>query len=172
MVRILKENFVGTEEMPTFFRQYEPLNEITFGKNDHKDARLLARSIMDPFGRGSLGNTEKLATTFLVALILHTVYTQKNKSFQGMIDKLTDTKSSIYDLLEEMKLGQGWNYRWKEIKAGLPTKVHPIVKSVVQEMSSKNKMDLYLIINTAVLNLQVFPGTGKSREVIKISNER
>ena len=132
---------------------FNPLNEIRMGIHEVKDVQTVVDMIVDPNNKGDLNHWQMSIKSLLTGLILHLLYSRKDKSLSGLVDLLNDTNRSLYEVFQSMLKTEHdptGKYGWRDKQTGLPTKIHPIVASVAREMINKAKTDeLSGIVSTA-----------------------
>ena len=138
---------------------YDLLNEVRMGENDVNDAMVVAEKIIDTHDRKKMGYWHRAATVLLTGLILHTIYSQKDKTLNSVLNLLTDVSMTYYKLMEFMLETihdpQG-KYNWVDPITKEPTQTHPVVASIAKEYKRKDYVELSGVVSTVVTNLRLF----------------
>lgn len=139
--------------------RYNPLYEIRKGRNEVKDTQAIVDMIIDPDGKGKPSHWDKTADAFLCGVILHILYAKPQKSLAGLLHTLSKPGQGIRDLLEEMLSTEhdpGETAGWVDPGTGLPTRRHPMIASVAQEMKNKENPELSGVVSTATSLLSLY----------------
>jgi type IV secretion system protein VirD4 len=139
--------------------KFNPLWEVRMGSREVRDVQNIAVMIVNPDGKGLADHWVKSAYNFLVGLIIHVLYTGREKSLKGVIDTITNPESSIETALEQMlktqhdpELKRGWI----NTETGEPTATHPAVSSVAREMLNKAPEERSGIVSTTLSFLALY----------------
>lgn len=82
--------------------RFNPLMEIRPGDNEVRDAQNVCDMIVDPEGKGKPDHWSKEADAWLLAVILHVLYAEPDKTLPGVARFLNDPDRSIVEALEAM----------------------------------------------------------------------
>lgn len=140
--------------------RFNPLAEVRlFTTSDVKDAQNIASMIVDPEGKGLEDHWAKTSFALLAGVILHVMYSEKDKSLGGVAFYLSDPSFSHVDQMflrmvesehdPEGKMG------WRD-SSGLPTKTHPLIASEAQAMLNKDDKEKSSVLSTALSFLTIF----------------
>ncbi|MCW5590206.1 MAG: type IV secretory system conjugative DNA transfer family protein [Legionellales bacterium] len=93
--------------------------------------------IADPDGRGRSDHWTDTANDLLVALILHVLYVEKNKSLAGVREFISHSQlneKELFTLMANTIHDPEGNMGWLDPHTGSPTKTHPVVLSSAKDM--------------------------------------
>lgn len=82
--------------------RFNPLMEIRPGDYEVRDAQNVCDMIVDPEGKGKPDHWSKEADAWLLAVILHVLYAEPDKTLGGIAKFLNDPRRSLQDLLLAM----------------------------------------------------------------------
>jgi type IV secretion system protein VirD4 len=139
--------------------KFNPLWEVRMGIYEVRDVQNIAGMVVNPDGNGLHDHWVKSAFNFLVGLILHVIYSEREKSLKGVADLITDPERTVEETLEDMlnachdkDLSRGW----VNALTGEPTSTHPTVSSVAREMLNKAPEERSGIVSTALSFLGIY----------------
>jgi type IV secretion system protein VirD4 len=145
----------------TLLETYNPLVDVRMGKEDVKDAMAVAEMITETNNKKDWDHWHRAAIVLLTGVILHTVYSQKDKTLTGVLNILTDLNMSICKLCDSMLVTihdpQG-KFNWVDPITNEPTKTHPVVASIAKEYKAKCYNELSGIVSTALTYLRLYRG--------------
>jgi type IV secretion system protein VirD4 len=118
--------------------RFNPLMEIRRGDNEVRDAQNVCDMIVDPDGKGKPDHWSKEADAWLLAVILHVLYAEPDKTLGGVARFLNDPERSIYEQLEAML-----------VTPHLPTGPHPVVAIGARAMLNKSANERSGVHSTA-----------------------
>lgn len=107
--------------------RFNPLMEIRPGDNEVRDAQNVCDMIVDPEGKGKPDHWSKEADAWLLAVILHVLYAEPDKTLPGVARFLNDPDRSIVEALEAML-----------VTPHLPSGPHPVVAIGARAMLNKS----------------------------------
>ena len=140
--------------------RFNPLSEIRIG-TDHeiKDVQNIATMIVDPDGKGLNDHWAKTGFALLVGVILHVLYSEKEKTLRGVARFISNPEAdSDTEFLEIMKSTQhdpDFVRKWSD-RNGAATAVHPVVAESAQEMLNKADNERSGVISTAMSFLSLY----------------
>ena len=129
------------------------LAEVRVGtRHAECDALLLARSVVDPDGKGLVDHWQKTSHTLITALILHLCYEMRREGgrdahFGDVACYFSRDAKSLQDALVTMR-----DYPHQ------PDGPDPIVKEIAQEMINKDIRELTAVVSSAVSYLSRYAG--------------
>ena len=82
--------------------RFNPLMEIRPGDNEVRDAQNVCDMIVDPDGKGKPDHWSKEADAWLLAVILHVLYAEPDKTLGGIARFLNDPNRTVHEMLEAM----------------------------------------------------------------------
>lgn len=82
--------------------RYNPLAEIRPGDNEVKDAQNVTDMLVDPDGKGKPDHWSKEADSWLLAVVLHVLYAEPNKTLTGIAMFLDNPERTIEATLQYM----------------------------------------------------------------------
>ena len=133
-----------------------PLEKVRVGTPfDVEDAQKIASMIVDPDGNGVNDFHQKTSSVLILAVILHVLYAEKDKTLHGVATFLEDTptaKAAVEKMLDVEHDPEG-KYHWKN-QRGEQVNVHPIIAQVAKEMSRRSENESSAVFSTAKLFLK------------------
>ena len=118
--------------------RFNPLMEIRPGDNEVRDAQNVCDMIVDPEGKGKPDHWSKEADAWLLAVILHVLYAEPDKTLGGIARFLNDPDRTIHEQLEGMS-----------VTPHLPTGPHPVVAIGARAMLNKSANERSGVHSTA-----------------------
>ncbi|MEZ6029309.1 MAG: IncP-type conjugal transfer protein TraG [Hyphomonadaceae bacterium] len=152
--------FAPTE---TGAHRYNPLTQIRRGDAEVRDAQILADMLVDPEGAlRERSHWQLRAFELLVAVMLWTLYAERQKTLARVAELLADPQRPVSNLLEEM-LG-------RSIKNGLP---HPVVAAGARQLLDMAEAERSGVVSTALGYLVLYrdPVLARATEVSDFSIE-
>jgi len=107
--------------------RFNPLMEIRPGDFEVRDAQNVCDMIVDPDGKGKPDHWSKEADAWLLAVILHVLYAEPDKTLGGIAHFLNDPDRTIHEQLEAML-----------VTAHLSSGPHPVVAIGARAMLNKS----------------------------------
>ena len=155
--------------------RFNPLSEIRIGTDKEiQDVQNIATMIVDPDGKGLNDHWAKTGFALLVGVILHVLYSEKDKTLRGVARFISNPAAGgDTEFLESMKSTQHdpmFSRKWLD-RNGNPTAVHPVVAESAQEMLNKAENERSGVISTAMSFLSLYrdPVVAKNTEVSDFS---
>ncbi len=118
--------------------RFNPLMEIRQGDNEVRDAQNVCDLIVDPDGKGKPDHWSKEADAWLLAVILHVLYAEPDKTLGGIARFLDDPNRTIHESLETML-----------VTPHLPSGPHPVVAIGARAMLNKSANERSGVHSTA-----------------------
>jgi type IV secretion system protein VirD4 len=118
--------------------RYNPLAEIRRGDCEVKDAQNVTDMIVDPDGKGKPDHWSKEADSWLLAVVLHVLYVEPNKTLAGVAMFLDNPERSMEATLQLMLATRHLNGR-----------VHPVIGIGVRAMLNKSANERSGVHSTA-----------------------
>ena len=118
--------------------RFNPLMEIRPGDNEVRDAQNVCDMIVDPEGKGKPDHWSKEADAWLLAVILHVLYAEPDKTLGGIARFLNDPDRTIHESLEAMLATQH-----------LSSGPHPVVAIGARAMLNKSANERSGVHSTA-----------------------
>jgi len=118
--------------------RFNPLMEIRPGDNEVRDAQNVCDMIVDPEGKGKPDHWSKEADAWLLAVILHVLYAEADKTLGGVARFLNDPDRTIHESLEAML-----------VTPHLPSGPHPVVAIGARAMLNKSANERSGVHSTA-----------------------
>jgi type IV secretion system protein VirD4 len=118
--------------------RFNPLMEVRPGDNEVRDAQNICDMIVDPDGKGKPDHWSKEADAWLLAVILHVLYAEPDKTLGGVARFLNDPDRSIHEQLEAML-----------VTPHLTTGPHPVVAIGARAMLNKSANERSGVHSTA-----------------------
>jgi len=126
--------------------RFNPLMEVRPEPLDVRDAQNIAEILVNPDTSQEQRDHWKLTGhSFLVAVILHVLYAEKDKSLGGLLKFLTDPTRDIREALRVMLETRH-----------LPSGPHPAVAGGAREMLNRSDNELSGVLSTAVSFLTLY----------------
>jgi type IV secretion system protein VirD4 len=140
--------FDPTDEMS--FR-YNPLMEVRKGRFEVRDVQNIADILVDPVGsHESRDHWDKTGYALLVAVMLHVLYAEENKSLAGCADFLAHPDRTIGETLQIMLTTR------HVVAANGSSRVHPYVARGARAMKNKSENERSGVLSTTLTLLEVF----------------
>ena len=118
--------------------RFNPLMEIRPGDNEVRDAQNVCDMIVDPEGKGKPDHWSKEADAWLLAVILHVLYAEPDKTLGGIARFLNDPDRTVHESLEAMLATKH-----------LPSGPHPVVAIGARAMLNKSANERSGVHSTA-----------------------
>ncbi len=164
------------EKIITIFRLYQggyarfnPLNEIRMGTYEVKDAQTMARILVNT--KEGITNTHwnDSAEFLLTGVILHVLYSRKDKTLRGVLSFLSDPSRRIRESLQAMlnthhdptgELG------WIDNETGKKIQIHPEIAKIARGLLDRHDEELSGVVSTAttILKLYLEPNVARNTE--------
>jgi type IV secretion system protein VirD4 len=126
--------------------RFNPLMEVRPAPLDVRDAQNIAEILVNPDTSQEQRDHWKLTGhSFLVAVILHVLYAEEDKSLAGLLKFLTDPSRDIREALRLMLE-----------TSHLPSGPHPAVAGGAREMLNRSDNELSGVLSTAVSFLTLY----------------
>lgn len=117
---------------------YNPLYEIRHGDHEFRDCQAVADMVMDHGATAQRDDHwQRTGKSLLIAMILHVLYAERDKSLPGVTRFISDPGRSERETLEVMLI---FNH--------LGDRPHPIVASLVREVMDKAENELSGVFST------------------------
>lgn len=139
-----------------------PLLEIRPWPYDVRDALTIAEALIE---RELLTSTKEgkhwddTASQFLVALLLHVLYAEPDKSLVGCLHVMTNPYRTLAQTLEVMRTTHHDEhniYHWIDPWTGQETRTHPVVASAVRAVENKSAKERDSVISSAVAHFTLY----------------
>jgi type IV secretion system protein VirD4 len=130
--------------------RYNPLLEVRKGPDEVRDVQNIADILVDPEGAlERRSHWEKTSHSLLVAVILHVLYAEEQKTLGRVASFLSDPQRSFEHTLRAM---MATNH------LGTPKKpvVHPVVASAARELLNKSENERSGVLSTAMSFLGLY----------------
>lgn len=138
---------------------FNPLYEVRLGIHEVRDVQNIAEMIVDYDGKGKYDHWRLSSYNFLTGVILHVLYSEKNKTLGGVTNLLSNPDSTIEKTLERM-LDTAHDHDgtrgWINPAGGYPVRTHPVVSNVAREMLNKSPEERSGIISTTLSFLALY----------------
>lgn len=118
--------------------RFNPLMEIRIGDNEVRDAQNVCDMIVDPEGKGKPDHWSKEADAWLLAVILHVLYAEPDKTLGGIARFMNAPDRTVFELLEAMLA-----------TPHLPSGPHPVVAIGARAMLNKSANERSGVHSTA-----------------------
>jgi type IV secretion system protein VirD4 len=139
---------------------YNPLLVIPRGPGDVKYAQSVADVLIDPEGRDRPRSFwDQAAHSLLVAVILHVLHGERDKSLAGCAGLLCDPERPAREVLEAMleaKHDPACSQGWRQATTGSPTATHPVVAAAARALLDMDPRTGTGVIATAQARLDLF----------------
>ena len=140
--------FDPTDEMSP---RYNPLLEVRKGRFEVRDVQNIADILVDPVGsHESRDHWDKTGYALLVAVMLHVLYAEGNKSLAGCAEFLAHPDRTITQTLQIMLTTQHL------VEADGKSRVHPYVARGARAMKNKSDNERSGVLSTVLTLLEVF----------------
>jgi type IV secretion system protein VirD4 len=140
--------FDPTDEMSP---RYNPLMEVHKGRFEVRDVQNIADILVDPVGsHESRDHWDKTGYALLVAVMLHVLYAEDNKSLAGCAEFLAHPDRTITQTIQMMKTTQHL------VTANGKSRTHPYVARGARAMMSKSENERSGVLSTTLTLLEVF----------------
>ncbi|HBL93927.1 MAG TPA: conjugal transfer protein TraG [Hyphomonas sp.] len=131
--------------------RYNPLLEVRKGRFEVRDVQNIADILVDPVGsHESRDHWDKTGYALLVAVMLHVLYAEENKSLAGCAEFLSHPERTIAQTLQTMLTTQHL------VDAGGISRVHPYVARGARAMKNKSDNERSGVLSTVLTLLEVF----------------
>ncbi len=130
---------------PARSAHFNPLMEVRDGENQIRDVQNIADQIVDPHGRGKESHWDRTADQFFLAVILHVLHAEPDKSLYGISQFLSDPTRTFEATLQRMK-----NTAHKDAMA------HARIASGAQAMLNKAEEERSGVLSTAIAFLGLY----------------
>jgi type IV secretion system protein VirD4 len=139
-----------------------PLLEIRPWPYDVRDALTIVEALIE---RELLTSTKEgkhwddTAAQFLVALLLHVLYAEPDKSLVGCLQVMTNPYRTLAQTLEVMRTthhDENRIYDWTDPWTGKETQTHPVVASAVRAVENKSAKERDSVISSAVAHFTLY----------------
>lgn len=130
--------------------RYNPLLEVRKGPAEVRDVQNIADILVDPEGAlERRSHWEKTSHSLLVGVILHVLYSEKNKTLARVTEILADPAQTFEKTLRDM---MATNH------LGTPEapQVHPVVASTARELFNKSENERSGVLSTALSFLGLY----------------
>jgi type IV secretion system protein VirD4 len=124
---------------------FNPLMEVRDDENQIRDVQNIADQIVDPHGRGKESHWDRTADQFFLAVILHVLHAEADKSLYGISRFLSDPTRNFAATLKRMK-----NTPHKDPMA------HERIASGAQAMLNKAEEERSGVLSTALAFLGLY----------------
>ncbi|HKO93163.1 MAG TPA: type IV secretory system conjugative DNA transfer family protein, partial [Polyangiaceae bacterium] len=126
--------------------RFNPLMEVRPAPLDVRDAQNIAEILVNPDTTEEQRDHWKLTGhAFLVAAILHVLYSEEDKSLAGVLKFLTDPSRTLIEQLTQML--ETWH---------LPNGPHPAVAGGAREMLNRSENERSGVLSTAISFLSLY----------------
>ena len=130
--------------------RYNPLLEVRKGPNEYRDVQNIADILIDPEGRMDWrSHWEKTAKQLLVAVILHVLYAEADKTLSRVSEILSDPTCSLEESIERM---MGTNH----LGTHDGPRVHPRVARGCRKLLSKTGPERSGVVSTTLSFLELY----------------
>jgi len=130
--------------------RYNPLLEVRKGEDEVRDVQNIADILVDPEGALERRNHwEKTSHSLLVGVILHVLYSEKEKTLARVASFLSDPRRSFEHTLRAMMETNHLGTRQAPI-------VHPVVASAAREVLNKSENERSGVLSTAMSFLGLY----------------
>jgi len=142
--------------------RYNPLLEIRPWPYDFRDALTIAEAIIE---RDLLSTTKEAkhwddtAAQLLVAVVLHVLYAERNKSLAGCYALLTDPVHALAEILEKMRTtvhDPDGLFGWTDPLSGQLTGTHPVVAHAVRAVENKSPNERSSVVSSAIAHFTIY----------------
>jgi len=131
--------------------RYNPLLEVRKGKFEVRDVQNIADILVDPVGsHESRDHWDKTGYALLVAVMLHVLYAEENKSLSGCAEFLSHPERTIGETLELMLKTK------HHVTAKGRARAHPYVARGARAMKNKSDNERSGVLSTVLTLLEVF----------------
>lgn len=136
---ILKIDFTCTDGTAACFN---PLLEVRKGIHEIKDIQNIVDMIADPDGKGRSDHWTETANDLMVAVILHVLYVEPDKSLTGVRNFMSPiglNEKGLFEMMLNTIHDPDGVYGWKNPQTGQPVKTHPVVAASARDMLSRGE---------------------------------
>lgn len=131
--------------------RYNPLLEVRKGDFEVRDVQNIADILVDPEGSAERrDHWDKTGYALLVAVILHVLYAEEDKSLAGCARFLAHPERTLFQTLERMRTTQHL------VGVGGKGRVHPKVAEGARAMLSKSENERSGVLSTTLTLLEVY----------------
>lgn len=138
---------------------FNPLDEIRLGtQREVSDAQNITNMIVDPDGKGLNDHWAKTGHALLVGTMLHVLYSEPNKTLEGVASFLSDPRRDIEQTFHMMLTAEHDTTGargWKD-PDGKPTRTHPVVAASARDMLNKSPNEMSGVLSTAMSFLTLY----------------
>jgi type IV secretion system protein VirD4 len=138
--------------------RFNPLAEIRAGTDwEVADAQNITTMIVDPDGKGLKDHWQKSSQALLVAVVLHVLYAEKNKTLNGVLGFLSEPSRDVRKSMQWMLdtdhdlTGPGWLDT-----QGKTTYCHPVVAAAARDMLNKADEEMSSVLSTSIAYLTLY----------------
>jgi len=145
--------------------RYNPLLDIRSSPYDFRDALTIAEAIVerDAFSiRKDEQHWDETAIQLLVAVLLHVLYTEKEKSLATCYYLLTNLQDSLLDVLAAIRTtihDPHDQYHWVDPRTTKPTRTHPAIAHAVRAVENKSPNERSSVVSSALAHFTVYQDT-------------
>ena len=130
---------------PARSAHWNPLLEVRGDENQVRDVQNIADQLVDPLGKGKASHWDKAADMFFLAIILHVLHAEEDKSLYGVAKFLSEPTRTFMQTLDRMKFT-----RHKDAVA------HERIASGAQGMINKSEDERSGVLSTALSFLGLY----------------
>lgn len=131
--------------------RYNPLLEVRKGDFEVRDVQNIADILVDPEGSAERrDHWDKTGYALLVAVILHVLYAEEDKSLAGCARFLAHPERTLFQTLERMRTTHHL------VGPGGKRRVHPKVAEGARAMLSKSENERSGVLSTTLTLLEVY----------------
>ncbi len=138
---------------------FNPLDEIRLRtQREVSDAQNITNMIVDPDGKGLNDHWAKTGHALLVGTMLHVLYSELNKTLEGVASFLSDPSRDIETTLQMMLTAEhdSTGQRGWLDTTGKPTRTHPVVAASARDMLNKSPNEMSGVLSTAMSFLTLY----------------
>jgi len=153
--RVVKFEPTATDQSSA---RYNPLEEVRIGTDrEVADVQNIMTMIVDPDGKGLQDHWQKSSQALLVAIGLHVLYSETNKTLNGVLGFLSDPTRTLEATLQLMLdtdhdlTGPGWPN-----PDGSDNYCHPVVAAAARDMLNKAPEERSGVVSTAISFLTLY----------------
>ncbi|MGE3476782.1 MAG: IncP-type conjugal transfer protein TraG [Rhodospirillaceae bacterium] len=130
--------------------RFNPLLEVRKGPNEIRDAQNIADILIDPEGATeNESHWRKTSHSLLVAMILHVLYAEKEKTLARVASLMSEPGHSFIKTLHRMM-------ETNHLGTSEEPKVHPVVAETAQEVLNKCDNERSSVLSTAISFLGLY----------------
>jgi type IV secretion system protein VirD4 len=139
--------------------KFNPLDEIRLRtQREVSDAQNITNMIVDPDGKGLNDHWAKTGHALLVGTMLHVLYSEPNKTLEGVASFLSDPRRDIEQTLQMMLTAEHdttGDRGWVDAD-GKPTRTHQVVAASARDMLNKSPNEMSGVLSTAMSFLTLY----------------